>query len=129
MGLAHTVACRYMWPPPSGSYLVSLMSEAEEPIHEGRTLRNGKFVAFAVGTEEIQVKMAEEDTDSEVKSVEELQAQVDELQQKLTMAESVIDDRDGELCAAQDALKRAREDAESDLRRTDREKKGADQQA
>ena len=99
------------------------MSEAEEPIREGRTLRSGKFVAFAVGTEEIQVEMAEEDTDSEVKSVEELQAQVDELQQKLTMAESAIDDRDGELRAAQDALKRAKEDAESDLRRTDREKK------
>ena len=99
------------------------MNEAEEPIREGRTLRSGKFVAFAVGTEEIQVEMAEEDTDSEVKSVEELQAQVDELQQKLTMAESAIDDRDGELRAAQDALKRAKEDAESDLRRTDREKK------
>ena len=99
------------------------MSESEESVREGRTLRSGKFVAFAVETEEIQIEMSEEETDSEVKSVEELQAQVDELQQKLTMAESAIDDRDGELRAAQDALKRAKEDAESDLRRIDKEKK------
>ena len=112
-----------MWRPPPGSYLASSMSESEELICEGRTLRSGKFVAFAVETEEIEDEMSEEDADSEVKSVEELQAQVDELQQKLTMAESAIDDRDGELRAAQDALKHAKEDAESDLRRSDTEKK------
>ena len=39
------------------------------------------------------------------------------------MAESAIDDRDGELRAAQDALKHAKEDAESDLRRIEKEKK------
>ena len=45
-----------------------LPCELEESIRE--------FVAFAWETEEIQVEMSEEDTGSKVKSVEELQAQV-----------------------------------------------------
>ena len=101
------------------------MSESEEPIREGRTLRSGKFVAFAEKVEEREVtpsEMAEDDSET-TKSVEELQAQIDELQQKLSMAETAIDDKVGGLSAAQEALKCAREDAVSDLRRVESERK------
>ena len=108
-----------MWRPPPGSYLANQMSEPEEPSHEGRSLRSGKFVASAVETGE----MSKKDRDGDVESVEELQANVDELRQKLTMAERAIHDRDEELRAAQDALARAKEDAEGDLRRICQEKK------
>ena len=57
----------------------------------------------------------EENIEVTTKSVKELQAQVDELQQKLVMSEQAIDNKDGELRAAQDVLKRAKEEAESDL--------------
>ena len=98
------------------------MSESEF-IREGKTLRSGKFVASAVDERVVTpLEMHEEDVEATAKSVEELQAQVDELQQKLNMAEHAIDDKDGELRAAQEALKRTKEEADIDLREVEKEK-------
>ena len=52
-------------------------------IHEGKTLRSGKFVASAVEERVVTpLEMHEEDVKATAKSVEELQAQVDELLKK-----------------------------------------------
>ena len=62
-------------------------------------------------------------SEATAKSVEELQAQVDELQQKLNMAEYAIDDKDGELRAVQEALKAYKGGGPNiDLREAEKEK-------
>ena len=101
------------------TYLASSMSESE-PVCEGKVLRSGKFVAAAV--RERAVKPLEMDGDT-ANADEKLRALVDELQQKLNVAEQAIDDKDGELCAAQDALQRAKEEAEDDLRAAEEAKR------
>lgn len=106
------------------------MSEPEEPAYEGKKLRSGKIVSSPVRLERREVapaEMHEEDGETSDRSVEELKAHVDELQQKLSMAESAIDDKDAELHvrAVRDAQKRAKEETEIDFREAEKEK-GAD---
>ena len=95
------------------------MSELE-PVREGKVLRSGKFVAAAV--RERAVKPLEMDGDTATVD-EKLQALVDEVQKKLNMAEQAIDDKDGELCAAQDTFQCAKEEAGDDLRTAEEAKR------
>ena len=63
-----------------------------------------------------------EDGEASAKAVvEELQAQVHELQQKLNIAEAAID-KDGQLRAARDEVNNVKEVAKIDLREAEREK-------
>ena len=61
----------------------------------GEFLRCEKFVASAVGEEVVEMNGDEENVNTTTKLVKELQAQVDELQQKLNMSEQAIDVRMG----------------------------------
>ena len=90
------------------------MSESE-PIPEGKVLRSGKFVAAAVRERAETPVTIGRHVVATASADEELRAQVEELQQKLNVAEQAIDDKDEELQAAQTALERAREDAVTDL--------------
>ena len=93
---------------------MSSMSESE-PIPEGKVLRSGKFVAAAVRERAETPATMEGHVVATASTDEELRAQVEELQQKLNVAEQAIDDKDEELQAAQTALERVREDAVTDL--------------
>jgi hypothetical protein len=69
-----------------------------------------------------------EDNGEATKSVEELQAQVDELQQKLNMAESAIDDEVGELRSCSRCTEACEGGRCKRPSRSRERKKGADQQ-
>lgn len=67
--------------------------------------------------------MNDRDGETGAEAIEELKAQVHELQQKRNIAEVVIDDKDGELSAALDEVSRVKEVAKIDLREAEREKR------